>query len=97
MRERVLGARQKQSERFKGDGTQLNAQMSSSDLREHCRLDPECRRLLATTIERFGLSVRAHDKILKVARTIADLENQDVLKCDHIREATHYRMLDRPL
>ena len=97
MRERVLGARQKQSERFKGDWTQLNAQMSSSDLREHCRLDPECRRLLATTIERFGLSVRAHDKILKVARTIADLENQDVLKCDHIREATHYRMLDRPL
>ena len=44
-----------------------------------------------------GVSVRAHDKILKVARTIADLENQDVLKCDHIREATHYRMLDRPL
>jgi magnesium chelatase family protein len=74
-----------------------NSQMSSKLLREHCRLDKECMNLMKNNVNEMGLSARAHDKILRVARTIADLEDEPQIKYDHLLEAINYRQLDRQI
>ena len=72
-----------------------NAQMSSKHIREFCQLDDASKQLLKTAMERLNLSARAYDRILKVARTIADLEGVPAIETTHIAEAIQYRSLDR--
>lgn len=74
-----------------------NAQMSTRQIREHCKLSPECMNLLKSAVNEMGLSARAHDKILRVSRTIADLDASDTIEPPHISEAINYRMLDRQM
>jgi magnesium chelatase family protein len=97
MREQVLRARAVQARRFGGDGQRLNSRMSSRQLRRHCILDTEGQRLLQTAMEELGLSARAHDRILRVARTIADLDDSETIRPGHLTEAIGYRSLDRKL
>jgi magnesium chelatase family protein len=93
--ERVLAARRRQSDRFPGEETPVNAAMSSAALRRHCRLHGAVRALLDRAFERLGLSARALTRILKVARTIADLEQNQEIRESHVAEAIQYRSLDR--
>ena len=96
VRERVVMARALQAERFRNvNGVYSNAQMSSSMQRKYCYIDESGSRLLKTAMDVRGLSARAYDRILKVARTIADLDNSDNIRADHISEAINYRNLDR--
>jgi magnesium chelatase family protein len=98
IRERVIQAREIQRKRFSGRrGVYANANMISSDIQTYCRLDPAGEDLLKMAITKLGLSARAYDRILKVARTIADLGNSTALKAEHISEAIQYRSLDRNL
>jgi magnesium chelatase family protein len=95
--ERVIRARQIQLKRFSSGREKLycNAQMSPRHIRAFCDLSPDCERLLERAMTQQGLSARAHDRILKVARTIADLEGTANLEPKHIAEAIQYRTLDR--
>ena len=95
IRERVIRARQIQQERFAGTGIYTNAMMNSKMLREYCVLEPAVRALLERAMERLDLSARAYDRIIKVARTIADLEAAPAIGVAHITEAINYRTLDR--
>jgi len=96
IRKRVTQARQFQTERFKeSDSVHYNAQMSVRQIRKFCALDDASKALLKTAMERLNLSARAYDRILKVSRTIADLENSENIKGNHISEAIQYRSLDR--
>lgn len=96
IRKRVIKAREIQTKRFEHlDKVHYNAQMNTKQIREYCVLDEESKSLLKTAMERLGLSARAYDRILKVARTIADLEGQDNIQSYHISEAIQYRSLDR--
>jgi magnesium chelatase family protein len=96
VRERVVKARQIQAKRFQGrDGVYSNSQMSSRLLRSVCELNEESATLLKTAMERLGLSARAYDRILKVARTIADLDASENIRSEHLAEAIQYRSLDR--
>lgn len=95
IRERVIRARETQLARFNGDGIFSNSAMSSKHIREHCALDADCEALLEKAMQRQGLSARAHDRILKVARTIADLDGSPNIGPQHISEAINYRSLDR--
>lgn len=96
IRERVLKARQIQMERYKDvKGIHCNAQMTTSLLQQHIQLDDQALTLLRTAMKRFNLSARAYDRILKVARTIADLEGVQDVQSHHIAEAIGYRNLDR--
>lgn len=95
IRDRVEAARQIQRERFHRASIVCNAEMTTRHLRRHCELDAGSRRLLIHAIERLGLSARAHDRILKVARTIADLGGAEKLDAAHVAEAVQYRALDR--
>jgi magnesium chelatase family protein len=95
IRGRVEAARQIQRERFRRLHIQSNAEMSSRHMRRHCELDPASRRLLTAAIDRLCLSARAHDRILKVARTIADLAGEESIEPGHVAEAVQYRALDR--
>ena len=96
IRKRVVEAREIQSERFGGnDGINSNAQMTSALIRRHCHLDDAGGRLLRAAMEKRGMSARAYDRILKVARTIADLDHSDTIRPDHLSEAINYRNLDR--
>ena len=96
IRKRVTAAREIQSKRFDNNETvHYNAQMSSKMIREYCKLDDASLQLLKTAMERLNLSARAYDRILKVARTIADLEATDSINGSHISEAIQYRSLDR--
>lgn len=98
IRERVNHARKRQLERFKEEkNIYSNAQMESRDTRKYCQLEDKSQSLLALAIKRQGLSARAYDRILKVARTIADLDDSDAIKTGHVAEAIHYRSLDRHL
>jgi magnesium chelatase family protein len=96
MREQVTSARRIQATRFEG-GMQYNAQMNTRQLRKFCRLGSTERQLMQQHVTEMGLSARAHDKILRVARTIADLDDQSQINCEHLQEAINYRMLDRDI
>jgi magnesium chelatase family protein len=97
IRDRVIRSRAKQLERFAGSREKIycNAQMSSRHIRAFCDLSADCERLLERAMTQQGLSARAHDRILKVARTIADLEDATNLEPKHLAEAIQYRSLDR--
>lgn len=95
IRQRVMAARKVQSERFAGTGIHTNTMMTSAMLREFCPLTAESRMLLDRAMERLQLSARAYDRIIKVARTIADLEGAADIAPTHISEAITYRSLDR--
>jgi magnesium chelatase family protein len=98
IRERVVAARKRQQERFKGKRTiTCNARMGTKDLKAFCALDEGTLELLKMAIAELKLSARAYDRILKVARTIADLAGSDRLTSDHLSEAIQYRSLDRQL
>ncbi|MRG29726.1 magnesium chelatase, partial [Laceyella tengchongensis] len=81
--------------RFQGKEHSTNSTMSTADIREHCALDKESRQLMKQAFDTLGLSARAHDRILKVARTIADLDGAEQISAAHIAEAIRYRALDR--
>jgi magnesium chelatase family protein len=95
MRDHVMSARAVQQARFLNTATRTNAHMTSRQIREHCRLTDAGTNLLRSSIQEMGLSARAHDKILRVARTIADLDGQADILPEHVSEAVNYRMLDR--
>ena len=96
VRERVLGARRRQLERFAGEKRiYANAQMPPRLIRKHCAISADGEKLLETAVTRLGLSARAHDRILKVARTIADLDGSEGVAPRHLGEAIQYRTLDR--
>jgi magnesium chelatase family protein len=97
MREAVLAARARQAARFAGSATRANARMHSRQIREFCRLEPAAAELLRAAVADLGLSARAHDKVLRVARTIADLDAAEAIGCGHVSEAINYRLLDRGL
>jgi magnesium chelatase family protein len=96
VRGRVIAARERQTERFRGEKkTYANAQMMPKMIRKHCGITAEGEKLLENAITRLGLSARAHDRILKVARTIADLDGGATIEPKHLSEAIQYRTLDR--
>jgi magnesium chelatase family protein len=95
VRARVAAAQQRQLARFGGEKFYANAQMASRLIRKYCRIDADSEKLLETAITRLGLSARAHDRILKVARTIADLDGAERISSKHLSEAVQYRTLDR--
>jgi magnesium chelatase family protein len=95
VRDRVMRAREIQLARFNGDGVFSNSAMSPKQIRNHCALDAQSEDLLEKAMQRQGLSARAHDRILKVSRTIADLEGSENIQPNHISEAINYRSLDR--
>ena len=95
LRDRVGRAREIQQKRFGDQGIHCNAQMTTLHLRKFCHLDEASQSLLKNAMEKFGLSARAYDRILKVARTIADLDGRDALQSSDIAEAIQYRNLDR--
>ena len=96
IRERVVKARRIQQERFKNEpGIHCNARMNSRLLKIHAPLSDECLEILRQAMEKFDMSARAYDRILKVARTIADLDDSTEIRPAHIREAISYRNLDR--
>ena len=97
MREQVFRARAVQAERFGTGAGAMNSRMSPRQLRKHCQLDPDCQGLLQTAMEELGLSARAHDSILRMARTIADLDGSGRIGAGHLGEAIQYRSLDRRL
>ena len=95
MHEAVGGARRIQTDRFDGSATRHNADMTHRQTRQFCRLDKEGWNLLKTSMTELGLSARAHDKVLRLARTIADLDATGAIQPMHLSEAINYRMLDR--
>jgi magnesium chelatase family protein len=97
IRDQVATARQAQAGRFNGSRTRSNADMSHRQTRHNCRLEPESDDLLQSSVTEFGLSARAHDKVLRVARTIADLDGCETIQLEHLNEAINYRLLDRNL
>jgi len=95
IRARVARARERQAARFAGRRVFANAQMGPKETKEFCRLPAEAEKLLEMAVTRLGFSARAFDRVLKVARTIADLEGCDGLATPHVSEAIQYRMMDR--
>lgn len=95
IRQRVIKARALQEERFAGRGIYCNAHMGSRELKLFCRLGPEARRLLAKAVQSYGISARGCDRLLKVARTIADLDNSERITSTHLAEAIQYRGIEK--
>lgn len=95
LREQVMLARQRQKRRFADQPTLTNSRLNGKLLRQCCRLDEESESILRHALNELGLSARAHDKILRVARTIADLADRDDIRAEDVMEAVHYRKLDR--
>ena len=95
IRKRVNRTRKIQQERYKGLNIYSNAELSHSMIKKYCKLDDKCKSILENAFEKLGLSARAHGKILKVARTIADMEESQYIKANHLLEAIQYRSLDR--
>ncbi len=98
IRERVAAARRRQQARFRPDGkTNCNARMATRQLKRFCTLDPESQELIRVAMSELNLSARAYDRILKVARTIADLAGAEAISSEHVSEAIQYRSFDRTL
>ena len=97
VRRRVQNARAQQTARMKDSSATCNARMKAKELREYCEMDGATKDLLKTAIAQFGLSGRGYDRILKVSRTIADLEGADSIEMHHVAEAINYRAFDRKL
>lgn len=95
MREQVVEARGRQAHRFRDEPIRANGKMSPRQLRKHCKLDKDAESLLRSAMEEMGLSARAHDKILRVSRTVADLDDAPRITAAHLSEAINYRTLDR--
>lgn len=95
IRQQVIAAHKRQKQRFGSDSTATNARMRSRAIRKHCPLDDACESLLKQAMHELGLSARAHDKLLKLSRTIADLAEAESIKPEHLSEAIQYRLLDR--
>ena len=95
IRERVLQARAKQAHRFPEKISKTNHSLRPKELKQHCKLDGKSQRLVAMAIRELGLSARAYFKILKIARTIADLAGEENIQESHVAEAIQYRTLDR--
>ncbi|MDD2361359.1 MAG: YifB family Mg chelatase-like AAA ATPase [Oscillospiraceae bacterium] len=95
IRERVNAARLRQLERFKGTEVSCNARIHPGMLRETCAMTDSASKMLQGVFDRMGLSARAYDRLLKVARTIADLDSADIIDTQHLAEAVQYRSLDR--
>jgi magnesium chelatase family protein len=96
-RKRVDRARGVQRERYGNNGIHFNAHLESKELEKHCVMNRESEELLKLAILELGISARAYDKILKVSRTIADLDGKEIIEAHHISEAISYRSLDRNL
>jgi magnesium chelatase family protein len=94
IRERVEKVREIQQRRF-GNKTKYNSKMNEKELKEFCKTDYEGEKLLETAVNKFGFSARAYSKILKVGRTIADMDNEEIIKKKHLMEAMQFRFLDR--
>ena len=97
IRERVVAVRRIQQERFKKSSHRTNAAMSARQVRQHCQLNAESTGYLEQAMEEMNFAARAHDRILKVARTLADLAGSDTIRPNDILEAIQYRSLDRKL
>lgn len=95
MREIVITARNRQSERFRNESVRVNGKMKPPQIRKYCSLQSDAENLLKHAMEEMGLSARAHDKILRISRTIADLEACEQITATHLSEAINYRTLDR--
>lgn len=95
IRERVTDARKRQYARFAGSSTPTNARMNTGDLEKHCALSQDCEMLLKAAVDELGLSARACTRVLKVARTIADLAGAEKIGIEYLSEAIQYRVLDR--
>lgn len=95
IKRRIEAARHRQKERFQTQNTFCNARMSDRQIRQYCIIDEDSRRLLEMAIDKLGLSARAYSRILKVSRTIADLEQDERIRTSHVAEAIQYRNLDR--
>jgi magnesium chelatase family protein len=95
IRQRVSRARVLQQQRYKNDGIYCNAQLRPRQLKKYCALDEDGRKLIELAMNKLGLSARAYNRILKVARTIADLEAKERIEPSHLSEAIQYRTLDR--
>jgi magnesium chelatase family protein len=95
IKRRIETARSRQKDRFGNNDTFCNARMTDKQIRQHCIIDEDSQRLLEMAIDKLGLSARAYSRILKVARTIADLEENEQISASHVAEAIQYRNLDR--
>jgi magnesium chelatase family protein len=94
---RVIAARAIQTARYEGTRTRCNAQLRPGQVKKFCKIDAGGRTLIEQAVSRLGLSARAYVRVLKVARTIADLGGSDPIKPAHVAEAIQYRSLDRPV
>ncbi|HOO73349.1 MAG TPA: YifB family Mg chelatase-like AAA ATPase [Spirochaetota bacterium] len=95
VRARVIQAREIQKKRFEGTAVRYNTRMGQPEIREHCRLDPRCENILETAMNRMSLSARSFFKIIRVSRTIADLESSGTIQAKHLLEALSYKNLQR--
>ena len=95
IRQRVIKARERQQHRFASEKIFANAAMTPRMIRSFCAIDSQSEKMLESAMQRLGLSARAYDRILKVSRTIADLEGVDAINSNHVSEAVGYRSLDR--
>ena len=95
IKKRVDGARKIQQERFAGTKVRMNAKMTSKMINEYCKLDEESENLMKIAFEKYKISARGYTRILKVARTIADLDKSENIKINHITEALAYRNIDK--
>ena len=98
IRERIMRAQQRQRSRFqKSPKTTCNARMGPGQIKQNCQLTDECQELIRIAMSELNLSARAYDRILKVSRTIADLDSKDQIAPEHVSEAIQYRSFDRRL
>ena len=95
IRQKVQRARDVQRDRFGKEKIYTNAHMGVRQIKKFCKIDEDCKKLLKQAIQNLGLSTRAHDKILKISRTIADLAGTDQIRVEHLSEAIQCRTLDR--